>query len=110
MTSDAPMRRIDTDLWSGLIRLHVLHHAAQDDLFGLGMIQELRRHGYEISPGTLYPMLHGLERRGYLKSRLKRGDRGSRRVYRITAEGRTALGEARRRVQELFHELFEEAP
>jgi DNA-binding PadR family transcriptional regulator len=28
------------------------------------MIEELARHGYKISPGTLYPMLHALERKG----------------------------------------------
>jgi len=45
------------DLFSGLIRIHVLHHAAQEELFGLGLIEELQRHGYHLSPGTLYPML-----------------------------------------------------
>lgn len=51
----------DKDLYAGLIRLHVLHHAAIEPIFGLGIIEELRRHGYELSPGTLYPLLHGLE-------------------------------------------------
>ena len=52
----------------GLIRLHVLHHAAEEPIFGLGMIEELARHGYRISPGSLYPLLHGLEKKGYLRS------------------------------------------
>jgi PadR family transcriptional regulator PadR len=52
----------DRDLYSGLIRLHVLHHASQEPIFGLGMLEELGRHGYRISPGTLYPILHGLEK------------------------------------------------
>ncbi len=59
---------IDRDLYSGLIRLHVLHHAVEEPIFGLGMIEELARHGYRISPGTLYPLLHGLEKKGYLRS------------------------------------------
>ena len=59
----------DKDLYSGLIRLHVLHHAAESPIYGSWMIEELREHGYEISPGTLYPMLHGLARKGYLKVR-----------------------------------------
>jgi DNA-binding PadR family transcriptional regulator len=54
----------DRDLYSGLIRLHVLHHAAEGPIFGLGMIEELNRHGYRISPGTLYPLLQGLEKKG----------------------------------------------
>jgi DNA-binding PadR family transcriptional regulator len=58
----------DRDLYSGLIRLHVLHHAAEEPIFGLGMVEELARHGYRISPGTLYPLLHGLEKKGYLRS------------------------------------------
>ncbi|WP_258096220.1 PadR family transcriptional regulator, partial [Klebsiella pneumoniae] len=49
----------DKDLYGGLIRLHILHHAAEEPVFGLGIIEELRRHGYEMSAGTVYPMLHG---------------------------------------------------
>src|SRR6476619_2610410 len=55
----------DRDLYSGLIRLHILHHAVEGPVFGLGMSEELSRHGYRISAGTLYPLLHGLERKGY---------------------------------------------
>ena len=58
----------DRDLYSGLIRLHVLHHAAKEPIFGLGMLEELARHGYSMSAGTLYPILHGLEKKGYLRS------------------------------------------
>ena len=68
----------DRDLYSGLIRLHVLHHATEEPIFGLGMLEELARHGYRISPGTLYPILHGLERKGYLRS-AERQDGESRR-------------------------------
>ena len=52
------------DLLKGLIRLHILHHASKNEFYGQWMIYELARHGYTLSPGTLYPMLHGLERRG----------------------------------------------
>lgn len=58
----------DCDLYSSLVRLHVLHHAAEEPNFGLGMIEELARHGYRISPGSLYPRLHGLELKGYLRA------------------------------------------
>ena len=56
------------DLYSGLIRLHILHHAVEGPIFGLEMAEELARHGYRISLGTLYPLLHGLETKGYLRS------------------------------------------
>ena len=68
----------DRDLYSGLIRLHVLHHAAEQPIFGLGMVEELARHGYRISPGTLYPLLHGLEEKGYLRSTEKRNGKSLR--------------------------------
>lgn len=95
------------DLYGGLIRLHILHHAALQPLFGLGLIDELRHHGYQMSAGTLYPMLHGLERKGYLRSSLQATGRRQRRVYEITDHGRDALADARTKVRELFGELFE---
>ncbi len=55
----------------GLIRLHILHHAVEGPIFGLEMAEELARHGYRISLGTLYPLLHGLEKKGYLRSARK---------------------------------------
>ena len=96
------------ELYSGLIRLHILHHAAQEPIFGLGMIEELGRHGYKLSAGTLYPILHGLEHKGYLASKVSRNAARFRRVYRATPAGRRALEVARSRVRELFGEMFEE--
>jgi PadR family transcriptional regulator PadR len=95
------------DLYSGLIRLHVLHHAAEKPIYGSWMIEELREHGYEISPGTLYPMLHGLARKGYLKVRQEGPSKRARRFYTTTAKGRAALADAKDRVKELFGELSE---
>jgi PadR family transcriptional regulator, regulatory protein PadR len=97
------------DLYGGLIRLHILHHASQGPIFGLWIIEELREHGYRLSPGTVYPMLHGLESKGYLRSRLERNGKQSRRLYRLTARGKAALVDAKKKVQELFGELFEDA-
>ena len=93
------------DLLSGFVRLHILHHAAEGDLYGQWMIEELKRHGYRLSPGTLYPMLHALERRGYLTSRQERVGKSSRRVYRATPMGVEALALARTRVRELIGEI-----
>jgi DNA-binding PadR family transcriptional regulator len=98
----------DRDLYSGMIRLHILHHAAKELIFGAGMAEELARHGYKISPGTLYPILHGLEKRGYLRSSEERSGKSLRRIYGITASGRRALAKAKLRVRELFGELIED--
>jgi DNA-binding PadR family transcriptional regulator len=99
---------IDQSLYSGLIRLHVLHHAVHEPpVFGLGMIEELARHGYRISPGSLYPLLHGLEKKGYLRSSEQREGRSIRRLYRATPLGRRALADVKAKVQELFRELME---
>jgi DNA-binding PadR family transcriptional regulator len=95
-------------LYVGLIRLHILHHAAEEPIYGLGMIEELGRHGYKLSAGTLYPLLHGLERRGYLISSTLRQGSAERRMYRATRRGRAALAAAKVKVQELFGELFED--
>ena len=96
----------DRELYSGLIRLHVLHHAAEEPVFGLGMLEELARHGYRISPGTLYPILHGLEKKGYLRSTEQRNGKSLRKVYRATPLGKKALAAARNKVRELFQELI----
>jgi PadR family transcriptional regulator PadR len=98
----------DQDLYSGLIRLHILHHACKEPIFGLQMIEELRRHGYRLSAGTAYPLLHGLERKGYLRSLEKRDGKRRRRIYKATAAGRKALAAAKDKVRELFGELVEE--
>lgn len=93
------------ELLSGLIRFHVLHHAAEGDLYGHWMIEELAHHGYRISAGTLYPMLHALERKGYLESRTERAGRSHRRIYRATPYGVEALNMAKGKVRELFREV-----
>src|SRR5438270_14091859 len=100
----------DRDLYSGLIRLHILYHAGKEEIFGLGIIEELGRHGYKLSPGTLYPILHGLERKGYLRSFEHRAGKRIRRVYKATAVGKRALAAAKIKVTELVGELFEDEP
>lgn len=98
----------DRDLYSGLIRLHILHHAVEGPIFGLEMAEELQRHGYRISAGTLYPLLHRLETKGYLRSTEQRNGKSRRKVYRATPLGRKALKAAKVKVRELFGELIEE--
>jgi len=103
----AGRRSDDQEFFASLIRLHVLHHAAQAPVFGLWLIEELRRHGYRIGPGTLYPMLHRLENRGLLRSSVERDGSAARRRYAATAKGRRALERAKVKVKELFGEIFE---
>lgn len=104
------MLKQQRELYFGLIRIHVLVHAAQEPIFGLAMMEELAHHGYRIGPGTLYPLLHGLERNGLLKSAHRTVAGRKRRVYTITGAGRKALDRAREKVDELHDELHEEHP
>ncbi|HET7349138.1 MAG TPA: PadR family transcriptional regulator [Acidobacteriaceae bacterium] len=96
------------DLYSGLIRIHVLYHACTEGVFGHGMILELRRHGYRVSPGTIYPLLHGMEQRGLVRSSFAWIEGRRRKVYYGTRLGKKLLGEAKEKVGELSHELFED--
>ena len=100
------MTESDRDLYSGLIRLHILHHAAQNPVYGSWVIKELRSHGYEISPGTLYPMLLRLKRKGYLQSQPEGLGKRDRRFYTIISEGSRALAGAKGKGKELFGEMF----
>lgn len=95
------------DLLSGFVRLHILHHAVKAEIYGQWMIEELAEHGYRLSAGTLYPMLHAMERRGYLASRQVRIGRTHRRVYRATPLGDEALAAAQIKLRELFREVVE---
>lgn len=92
------------DLLAGLVRLHVLHHAGAHEVYGQWMIDELAQHGYRLSPGTLYPMLHKMERDGYLTSRSERDGRTRRNFYSITAKGRAGLALAKDRIREFTGE------
>jgi DNA-binding PadR family transcriptional regulator len=98
------------ELYSGLIRLHILRHASQDGVFGLRIIEELARHGYKLSAGTLYPLLHSMEKKGLLRSHefLEAGK--IRRIYKSTPRGRKALSLAREKVRQLFGALFKDLP
>ncbi|MDW5328402.1 PadR family transcriptional regulator [Plantactinospora sp. KLBMP9567] len=90
----------------GAVRLHILHHAAEQEIHGAWMTEELARHGYDISPGTLYPTLHRLEADGLLVSEQRVVEGRTRRVYRATEAGRQALAEDRRALRELADEVL----
>jgi DNA-binding PadR family transcriptional regulator len=94
------------DFLRGAVRLHVLHHAAEGPVHGAWMAAELARHGYTISPGTLYPTLHRMQEEGLLTSTYKVAEGRRRRVYRATASGRRTLDAMRRALRELAEEVL----
>lgn len=95
------------DVFLGFIRVHILHHAAREPVYGLALLQELKRHGYDLSAGTMYPLLHGLEHDGYLR-RTERVVGGKvRKYYSITSEGLLALEDTKQKIRELAGEVLE---
>lgn len=104
------MADIFRDFFSGFVRVHLLHHAAEGPIYGLEMIEELARHGYEITPGTLYPILHELVRAGYLTCTPETVNGKVRKYYRITAAGRETLARLRPKIRELVNEVLAGEP
>ena len=95
------------DFFLGFVKIHVLHHAAQEPVYGLALLDELRRHGYELGPSTIYPLLHSLEAAGYLAREDRVVGGKVRKYYTITDPGRLALAEARVKIAELVDEVLE---
>lgn len=96
------------DFFLGFIKIHILYHAAKEPIYGVEFVEELARHGYDLSPGTLYPTLHCLEQQGYLAQDRRVVDGRTRKYYAITDKGRAALDEARRKIAELVGEVLED--
>jgi len=88
------------------VRVHILHHAAEGRIFGLAMIEELRRHGYTLSPGTLYPIFHSMEAAGYLRSADEVVNGKLRKYYAATAKGRRLLKQVKSKIRELMDEVI----
>lgn len=96
------------DIFLAFVRVHILHHATRGPIFGLEMIEELGHHGYTLSPGTLYPIFHTLEKAGLLSTEGKVVNGKMRKYYRATTKGRRMLAEAREKIQELVGEVIED--
>jgi PadR family transcriptional regulator, regulatory protein PadR len=100
------VKELEREILLSLWKAHILHHAGEKPLHGQWVILELRRHGYEISAGTLYPLLHRMERVGWLKGKVERdGGKRARKNYGLTSEGRKALTVVRKQVKELYEEV-----
>jgi PadR family transcriptional regulator, regulatory protein PadR len=102
------MSDIFRDTFMGFVRVHVLYHAAKDRIFGLEMIEELREHGYKLSPGTLYPILHGMQKAGYLRAEQEVVAGKVRKYYHITAAGKRVLSRLQVKIRELTQEVLED--
>lgn len=100
------MSDVVRDVGLAFARLHVLHHAHEEPIFGVGMMRELARHGYRLGPGTLYPLLHGMELDGLLKSKSQVVAGKARKYYTITRRGRAALNRLRPKLKELVDEVL----
>jgi len=95
------------EFFRGFIRIHILHHAEQGPVYGSEVAAELKRHGYEsISPGTLYPALHGLEKAGYLDVQHRQDAGHWRKFYVLTPRGREILQQIRVKLGELADEVL----
>ncbi len=97
---------IQREILLSFFKVHILHHAAEEPVYGQSIMQELRRHGYEVSPGTIYPVLKRMEARGWLAaSDSKRASSKDRLEYTLTADGKKVLEELRGKVVELYEEV-----
>ncbi len=92
-------------LFLGFIQIHILHHAKKEPIFGTFMIEELKSHGYDISPGTLYPIFHSLEKSGHLTSESVNYEGKIRKYYSITNLGKETLTKAKLKIKELTSEI-----
>ena len=90
-------------------KIHILHHADEHGVYGHWMLEELHHHGYRLSPGTLYPILTRMAKRGWLRVSEPKRARGPR-VYRLTPRGHEVLSEIRRAIDELYREVGETSP
>ena len=99
---------ITRGIFLAFVRVHILHHAAEGPIFGLEMIEELRRHGYSMSPGTLYPILHNLQHAGCLRAKEEIVNGKCRKYYVATPKGRRALAAVRKQIRELGDEVLED--
>src|SRR5512143_1295176 len=97
--------KVPHDLFLGFVKLHILHHAGVEPVYGLWLIEELGRHGYRLSPGTLYPILHALQEEQLLACETRVVAGKARKYYHLTRAGRAALREGKKKARELMEEI-----
>ena len=106
MSTKTVNREILLSFW----KIHILHHAGEAPVHGQWVLTELRRHGYDISPGTLYPLLNRMARLGWLSCKADpSGGRRARKDYRLTSAGRKILKLIKAQIIELHEEVVLES-
>jgi DNA-binding PadR family transcriptional regulator len=95
-------------MYLGFIRLHILYHANKEPICGVELMEELRHHGYDVGPGTIYPILHQMEAAGILKVEEEIVGGKRRKNLRATTAGRKLLDQARARLRELASEVLDD--
>jgi len=95
------------DFVLGFIRIHILYHAKVGPIYGAWIMEELERHGYKLTPGTLYPILHELEGKRFLRSHSQIVQGKKRKYYEITPQGSKILEKVKPKIRELVAEVFE---
>lgn len=94
------------DFFLGFVKIHILYHTSNEPMYGIEIMEELARHGYRLSPGTLYPTLHRLEKEGYLSVQKKVVDGKVRKYYSATEQGRAVLNASKDKIAELVEEVL----
>ena len=94
------------EFFLGFVKIHILYHASKEPIYGIEILEELARHGYRLSPGTLYPALHRMERDGYLSVEKRVVEGKVRKYYSITEQGLVVLGESKKKIAELVEEVL----
>ncbi|MBU6392152.1 MAG: PadR family transcriptional regulator [Planctomycetes bacterium] len=94
------------DVHLAFIKVHILYHAAKEDVFGIGLIEELGRHGYKLSPGTLYPTLAKMQQSGLLTCECRTVQHKQRKYYKITRAGLELLDDVKVKLKELYEEVI----
>ena len=88
---------IDKSLLSGNTAMLLLKLLENKDMYGYEMIEELSeksKNVFELKAGTLYPLLHTLEKKKYVSSYDVQSESGrARRYYNITPNGKKHLHE-----------------
>ncbi|MCG6143610.1 PadR family transcriptional regulator [Leptospira bandrabouensis] len=94
------------EFFSSFIKIHILHHCEKEEIYGVWMMEELKEHGYKISPGSLYPLLKNLEEKGLIRYRIEQLGKVKRKFYRITPKGKKELAAAKTKLKELIGEIL----
>lgn len=99
-------KQITQALWQGMVKLVVLHQAGVAPLYGGRFSKYLRNLGYDISPGSLYPLLHTLEKADLLRSRIRICKGRVRKYYELTPQGHACLAAVRQAVGGVMQEVI----